>query len=261
MNIIKTDGIILRSQDYLETSKIIVCYTKDQGKITLIAKGARRPKSKFGGALDLLNHIHLVYYSKENRELQLLSQAEIYFSFQSVSGDMSRLSLAMATAEMINQLELKEEPNTQLFGYLSETLTAIEKAKTPELILYQFIWRWLELSGFKPRLRRCLKCGQVPKGDRVIFKFSMGGYFCSTCFYASEETIRISTECIRLILELRDYGANQLMGKNKIGLQLGELKNITWRFLQHHVEGLRELKSLRFFEKISNHKEQRVGVV
>ncbi len=261
MNIIKTDGIIIRTQNYLETSKIVVCYTKKQGKVSLIAKGARRPKSKLGGALDLLNHVHLVYYSKESRELQVLSQADICHSSQSYSREIPRFSLAMAAAELIGQLEMKEDKNVWLFNNLAETITSIEKAVTPELILYQFIWRWLELSGFKPRLRRCLKCGQIPQGEKVNFSFSVGGYFCSNCHQGHDEYLQISIAGIHLILMLRDYAASQLINQRTTNFLLGELKNITWRFLQHHVDGIKELKSLKFFDKISNLEEYKAGVV
>ncbi len=261
MSIVKTDGIIIRSQDYLESSKIVTCYTKDYGKVALIAKGARRPKSKFGGAIDLLHQVQLVYYFKENRELQTLSQADILKSFHYFSIDISRFSLALATAEIINQLEMKEHPNPQLYSYFVETITSIERAKTPELILYQFVWRWLETSGFRPKLRRCLKCGQFPVGETVRFKFSLGGYYCSNCNFGTEGFIQISKECIHLLLELRDFSPIQLVDKRIKEATLREVKHIIWRFLQHHVEGIKELKTLRFLKKISSSNEKRVGAV
>ena len=261
MNIIKTEGIIIRSQDYLESSKIVTCYTKDYGKVALIAKGARRPKSKFGGAIDLLHQVQLVYYLKENRELQTLSQADIFKSFHYFSSDISRFSLALAAAEIVIQLEMKEHPNPQLYSYFVETLTSIEKANNPELILYQFVWRWLETSGFRPKLRRCLKCGQFPANETVRFKFSLGGYYCSNCKFGTEGVIKISIECIHLILELRDSTPIQLVDKRIEDAILSEVKYIIWRFLQHHVEGIKELKALRFYKKISRTNENRVGTV
>ena len=82
MSIVKTEGLIIRVMDYLESSKIITCFTPDHGKISLLAKGAKRPKSRLGGSLDLLQHIALVYYQKDTRELQTLSQVDVISSFQ-----------------------------------------------------------------------------------------------------------------------------------------------------------------------------------
>ena len=73
MPILKSEGVVLRRIKYSETSLILTFYTKDQGKISLIAKGARNPKSKFVGALEPATYASIVYYHKDSRELQLLS--------------------------------------------------------------------------------------------------------------------------------------------------------------------------------------------
>ena len=74
--IIKTEAIVLSKLDYRDTSKIANLFTEDFGKISVIIKGARSPKSKTGKIVDPLNHIRIVYYNKESRDLQLISDAE-----------------------------------------------------------------------------------------------------------------------------------------------------------------------------------------
>ncbi|TFB10109.1 DNA repair protein RecO, partial [Candidatus Marinimicrobia bacterium MT.SAG.4] len=76
MPILKAEGIILRRIKYSETSLIVTLYTKEYGKVSLIAKGARNPKSKFVGSLEPGTYVSVVYYHKENRDLQMLSEVD-----------------------------------------------------------------------------------------------------------------------------------------------------------------------------------------
>ena len=136
MSIVKTEGLIIRVMDYLESSKIVTCFTPDHGKISLIAKGARRPKSKIGGSLDLLQHVAIVYYQKDTRELQTLSQVDVISSFQSFQSNLKLLSYSLAVLELINKLELNKAPNPKLFHYSLETLHGLEISKLPELVFF-----------------------------------------------------------------------------------------------------------------------------
>lgn len=251
MAIIKAEGIIIRSQNYLETSKIITCYCRNHGKVSLLARGARRARSKLGGGLDLLQHIGILYYQKESRSLQTLSQVDITHSFLSFQSDLKRFSLASAAAEIVDKLELIETPNPRLFIILLQSLQSLERAASPDLIFHQFIWRWLECSGFKPKLRRCMNCGSEPaKGTSVRFLISQGGYFCHECEYPAQDFVEISCNCIRLVLHLRDNHPGSLLELKIPNRLLEELRKFTWDFLCYHVDTLRGIKSLAFLNKI-----------
>lgn len=250
MNIIKTEGVIIRMMDYLESSRIVTCFTPDQGKISLIAKGARRSKSRIGGSLDLLQHISLVYYYKETREIQTLSQAETIQSFFLMQNDLKKLSYGMAIIELINKLEFAKEPNQWLFRQTLDTLTGLEKSNLPELLFYQFIWRWLENSGFHSKFRHCLKCGQVPAGERVKFLIARGGYVCFNCWEDEKNSLVISQKSVKLLLCFRETKAQDLVDL-KISAQLmSEICDLSWRFLHYHSDGIGNLKTLDFLKNI-----------
>ena len=70
--IVKTDAIVLKSMRFRETSKIVTFYTRRYGKIAAVAKGARETKNKFGAALEPMTGVNLVFYKKEQRDLQLV---------------------------------------------------------------------------------------------------------------------------------------------------------------------------------------------
>jgi len=254
MAIIKTEGIVIRIQDYRESSKIVTCFTPDHGKISLIAKGAKRVKSRMGGTLDLLQHIAIVYYQKETRDIQTLSQSELLHSFQAFQNDLQKLSYGLAVLELIQKLEIAKEPNPLLFKQTLETLMGIEKTTIPELVLYQFVWRWLKSAGFHPKLRRCLKCSQVPGSGYVRFLITHGGYYCSNCSVSVENSMEISLKCVKLLLYLRENNTQRIAGLNISTSLVSELRDLSWRFLRYHSDERGDLKSLDFFKRIKNNK-------
>lgn len=250
MSIIKTEGLIIRVLDYLESSKIITCFTPDHGKISLLAKGARRPKSRIGGSLDLLQHVAIVYYQKDTRELQTLSQVDIIFSFQSFQSNLTILSFGLGILELINKLELSKDPNPTLFYHSLDALHGLEESKVPELVFYQFIWRWLENAGFHPKLRRCLKCMQIPKSKVVNFSISEGGYYCPNCSTSVENSMEISEKCLKLLLYLRENSVKKVASIFIPKSLVLELMNISLLFLRYHSGEIKDIKSLEFLKRV-----------
>ena len=81
----KTEGIILRKSDYGDSSSIITIYTRDFGKVSAILKGAKSPKSKYGASGDILNRVELVFYKKEGRQVQTISQIDLVKHYQNIN--------------------------------------------------------------------------------------------------------------------------------------------------------------------------------
>ena len=92
MALIKTEAVVLRTRKQGETSKILSLYTKNFGKISVIAKGARSIKSKYLGALETLNYISIIIYRKEQRSLQYLREADIIHSFPDIHAQLGKMA-------------------------------------------------------------------------------------------------------------------------------------------------------------------------
>ena len=105
----KTEGIILKSTEYEEADKIVTIYTKNYGKITAIAKGARKTKSKFGSSLEILTCSVFLFY--KGRNIDIVSQAEILESFFSASKEVIKFAFAANCVEVVNKLTEEREIN------------------------------------------------------------------------------------------------------------------------------------------------------
>lgn len=112
---VSTNAIILRTINYLESSKIIYAYSKEYGKQTLVAKGALRAKSKFGSSLELCSEVELKYYKKSNREMHNLTNAElIRKSFIDKLPFVDKI-LCLMMSESIFKLEKDDNPDEQFY--------------------------------------------------------------------------------------------------------------------------------------------------
>lgn len=125
--IVKTRAVVLRARRLGETSKLLTLYTEDEGKLRATAKGARKPKSRFGGALEWMTEVQVVCYLRDERDLQTLSDGDALRAFPRLLGDLERLSLGSAACELIDRLTVERDPNRRLYRCLSGVLAGLEE--------------------------------------------------------------------------------------------------------------------------------------
>ena len=136
MPILKSEGVVLRRIKYGETSLIATLYTKSSGKISLIAKGARKPKSKFVGSLEPATHSSVIYYHKESREVQVLSEIEIINANIYISENLRKSAVALAIVGLVDSVMSGTESNEELFELLTGTLSALNDTEYDVALLW-----------------------------------------------------------------------------------------------------------------------------
>ncbi len=147
--IVTTEAIILQSRKFSDSSKIVSAFTEQFGKVSLLAKGARSPKSKFGGSLEQLGHCAVTFYKKPNRDLYILSKAETVVARRRLSESYERLTAGLAIAEAIETSQEHEETNPALFRLMVGALDALAAADANEFsVVVAFQLRLAELMGF-----------------------------------------------------------------------------------------------------------------
>ncbi len=251
MSIHRTQAVVLRTRKVRETSKIVVFFTRNYGKISTIAKGSLRPKSKFGASLEILTYTSIIFYKKENRELHTLSHSEILNPFRSVKEDFVKLAYASAAGELVERFMPAEEVNKQLFVLLVGTLGEFDIAKRHELevILSSYLLKMLRLVGYGPELWKCTKCRKKVKGD-AYFGVSSGGILCVSCKDRDLHPIPVSANLIDLLREYESVPTPMLRNKysgNSLGREASELLT---GFVRGQIADGTRVKSLEFLERI-----------
>jgi len=247
----KAEAFVLRAQNLGETSKILTLYTRQFGKIKVVAKGARSTKSRFGGTLEPLNHIAIVFYRKENRDLQLLSQADLLEYFPGIRQSLEKTALALGAAEVIHKTEIGEHPSYFLFKLLGETLHGIDRAHARvRNFLWAFYLKFFEAAGFKPHFENCLECRRAEKTNLVTFNLAKGGYLCSRCASPDPFGVTLSPESLEALRSLQPL-APHMADRLAISAQThAEIQAWANAYLKFHFEGLDDLATMKVLEQM-----------
>ncbi|MFQ5709070.1 MAG: DNA repair protein RecO, partial [bacterium] len=241
---------VLKSQRQGETSKILTLYTRRFGKLTVIAKGARSARSKFGGSLEPLNYVATVFYEKENREIQFLSQADILNSFAKINASLERTALAMAACELVNRLEIGVAPSPILFKLLLEVLEALNRPlQKPHNCLRAFQVRLLDVLGIRPNLDACKRC-ERPGQDRVALDIAHGGFICERCQGRHTPGLQLNSEAFAALRVFQQEALADVNGYLPSSAAQQQVDELLLTYLRFHIEGFTELNALKFLKKI-----------
>jgi len=153
--IIRTDAVVLRGMDYGETSRIVTLLTRDKGKVSVIARGARLPKSRYGATLQPMSYIQAVFYYKSSRGLQTLSESSHLQVYSGISRDMEKMALGLRMVELVGALVEEEQEVPMVMRLLCETFQRLDAAtERVENLWPYFQLRLASVLGFAPDIRR-----------------------------------------------------------------------------------------------------------
>ncbi len=182
MALVKSRAITLKAYRLGETSKVVVCYTREYGKVRLVAKGARKGGGRLGAALEPMLVSGVVFYLRQGRDLMFLSQAEVERQWPSLRRDVVRMAYAGVVLELTDALIVEHQPDAEVFDLIEWTLGRM--AEVPETSLDPALWRFEILLahalGYTPELKRCVVCGEEPSTG-TSFAPSGGGMVCAGC--------------------------------------------------------------------------------
>jgi len=246
----KTEAVILKTQRSGETSKILTLYSPKFGKFKVVAKGARGLKSRFFGTLEPLNHVSVVYYFKETREFQFLSQADIIHAYEHIKADLQKYALATIFCELIDKTEL-EQTNPYLFQVLVGVLDAINKSEKNLLNYYfWFLLKFLKINGFSPDFNHCKICKTLKLADQVRFSIADGNFSCMKCNLQEPNSITIPVSAIEYLRYLQQISLKALESTPVRNIKDCEMLLLS--FLLYHIEETKYLKSIKFLKQMQS---------
>lgn len=188
----QTTAIVLRTIEFSETSLIVTLLTREFGQISAIAKGARRPKGPFEGALDLLAVCRVVVHRKTTDTLDLLTEAKLHRRFRGGQKTLARLYGGYYVAEMLRLLTDQHDPHPEVYDLAIQTLQQIDGDGCVATALLCFDAQALRMLGHSPGTDRCTDCGgDVTPTARIAFSLSAGGIVCGACRSRQPQTISL----------------------------------------------------------------------
>ncbi len=243
----KTTAIVLKSFPYGDTSKIARCYTRDFGKLSIIAKGVLTSKTLQSGYLEPMNCIALSFYHNPKRQLQIFSKAEFDRPMLSLKNDMKKLSYGFAVVELVDRTVTGEERHAELFHLTEEILDTIDRSGGHlNRIFWYFEIALLSLLGFRPHLSECPHCQK--EMTSAFFSLGYGELVCGDCISGSGRSV--SPEALTVLRKLTRSDLDSLSEIACGAKERKEVGNFLAEYISFHVEGLREVRSLRVMESV-----------
>lgn len=182
MALLETEALVLRTYNFGEADKIVVCLTHTAGLIRGVAKGCRKLKSRFGAALEPFTLAKITYYQKENQELVSLGQVEIVKSHFDLSGQAETLAGLAYMGDLVIEFSPPYEPNERLFRMVKACLDAICKSQSDLQVILRYFEVWLlRLEGYMPDMRRCGECQRTFAEGEPAFVSADSVFRCRDC--------------------------------------------------------------------------------
>ena len=172
-------GVTLRRSPVREADLISVIYTREHGKLELLARGAQRLTSKLMGHLEPLTLARVSV--ARGRSMDQVTEAEVVNAFPTVKSGYENSARGLYIAELVDGFSALAVANTDLFTLTVQTLEELGTPGNADLALRYFDLQLLRFSGFMPELYNCVECGVDLEPDRHRFAVGAGGALCPDC--------------------------------------------------------------------------------
>jgi DNA repair protein RecO (recombination protein O) len=197
----RTQAIVLGHIEYGEADRILKLFTYEKGKITVIAKGVRKIRSRKAGHLEPFTRVNL--FLAKGRNLDIVTQAETVDPYIGLREDLQRVAFASYIVEVLDRFTYEEGQNVGIFRLLADTLSRLETKSNPETVVHYYELRLLDLLGFRPQLFECIDCGEKIQEQDQFFSPLVGGVVCPKCGRARAEAWPVSKDILRYFRHLQ----------------------------------------------------------
>lgn len=254
----ESESLILRTYPYREADLVVVFLTRDRGKQRGIARGVRRPKSRFGAGLERLSHSRVHYYEKHNLDLTRVDRAELLSPSMTMLADYPTSLALDYIAEVADELQPDHEANEAYFRLLLHGLEDVWQAvlggktngsgdvwgRMRRALTYFALWS-VRLGGFLPPLEACLETGAAfGPGETVYFERRREGLLSRNL--KGPDSWTLSPQSRALALEMLRKPLSEFADRPWGEEQAADLQMFLNQRLEEHFE--RRLRTLRLIQ-------------
>lgn len=240
----KTLAIILKVVDYSETSCVITIFSETSGKISGLAKGARRPKGPFHGGIDVLSLSQVLFLPRRSANLDLFTEARLVRRFRPCQWSLARLYAGYYVSELLLDTLEPHAAIAELFHQTVRTLDDLQLRETDwgylptTSIVMRFELQLLNMLGQGLELHHCSSCGKplqftddLPKRQKVKFSFLESSLICSQCLSGKRQLTDLTLDGVRILRQLQSSD-DQAWRENAacaVDVRLRDLMDQHWR--------------------------------
>ena len=235
-----TEALILSVRDMGEADRLAVVFSREHGKLSAAAYGARRPRSRLAGSVQSFSLVEV--YLMPGRNLETIGQCEVKRSFRELREDITLMTYAAFLTELVSELWPDRSPEPSAYDVLLGSFTLLLE-RNPRLVSLAGAWQLLALAGFHPEYERCVTCGQV-LALPAFFDACAGGGVCPACEHS--ELQPLDDAVCGFVDKLLNVNWKQPPQFKVTGATLLQAEKMLIEFIAHRIE--RPLKSVRFIQ-------------
>ncbi|MBC8145261.1 MAG: DNA repair protein RecO [bacterium] len=238
----RTDAIVLHARRFRESSKIVTLYTRQYGKISVVAKGVMQPRKTVAALLQPMAVVSAVIYMKDGRELQNLSTTEPLERYGRIAESLERMSAGLAIVELVNATMHHQDPNDELYETIVHALRALNSDGDERTVLLWFMTRLANVLGYTIRTEGCGVCDEdvAVETHEVAYSIPMGAPLCAE-HRESSGYWPMSSDSFELLDRLQQVSAADAADIAVEAKVTTALHDALVAFVRYHVEGLRRL--------------------
>ncbi|CAM4240422.1 MULTISPECIES: DNA repair protein RecO [Paenibacillus] len=245
----RVEGIVIRSMDYGEGNKIITLCTESGGKVGVLVRGAKKPKSRHAALVQPFTFGQYVYF--RNTGLGTLNAGEIVESYHELREDLVKASYASYACELLDRVLQDEETGTFWFKQLKACLQALKDEKDPVVITSLYEMKILQASGYGPQFDECISCNQERPDEQLFISPRLGGVLCRACKHFDPPAMSVSPKALKLLRLFAQLDLQRLGNISVSESTRDEIKKLMRAFMDHQL-GL-NLKSRSFLDQMEKY--------
>ncbi|MHB1318769.1 MAG: DNA repair protein RecO [Anaerolineae bacterium] len=241
----QTEAIVLREKDYAEADRILTLLTP-AGKVTVLARGVRKPTSRKAGHLGLFHRTRVML--AQGRNMDLVTQAEALDVYEGLWHDLLRFTYACYAAELIDRFVPEDEGSSTPYELLCAALERFATGNDLRLWARYFELSLLQQTGYLPSLYQCVVCGTELQAETNHFDVAQGGLVCARCAPAIAGATPVTLAAQKVLRYLSTHSPGEVELLNVHEATHRELELLMHAFLQYTLE--REVKSTAFLRRL-----------
>ncbi len=247
-----TPAVLLRRINFGDYDLVITFFTLKEGKLSAIAKSAKKSTKRFSGVLELFSVLEIVVSGGGPKRLAVLQEAVLKHPFANIRKNIKKTGYASYWAELVNEWMEEGVKQVQLFRLFQYVLEHLDQGQIPEpalSILFQM--RFANLSGHSPNLKQCIVC-RTPldkiEANKVLFDLKRGGLLCQNCAGCSTGYTHLTKGTVKQLLWAEKEDLSQAQRIKFTAQALKEGLEFLEEFVPYHIG--RQLRSLKFLREI-----------
>ncbi|MFX3646034.1 MAG: DNA repair protein RecO [Paenibacillus sp.] len=245
----RVEGIVIRSMDYGEGNKIITLCTESGGKVGVLVRGAKKPKSRHAALVQPFTYGQYVYF--RNTGLGTLNAGEIVESYHELREDLVKASYASYACELLDRVLQDEETGAFWFKQLKACLQALKEEKDPIVITSLYEMKILQAAGYGPQFDECISCNQERPDEQLFVSPRLGGVLCRACKHFDPPAMSVSPKALKLLRLFAQLDLQRLGNISVSESTRDEIKKLMRAFMDHQL-GL-NLKSRSFLDQMEKY--------